>query len=148
MHRCHNRFLDADPATNNLHNRRNTVGRTTRTSNDMSVSVHRIDAVDNRNNVITLRRGRENDILGARLNVLLEIFFFGKHTRTLKDNIYSQAGPWKLGWILFTEVAASFPSNDEVFSLPLYCPVIPSINSIVLEQINDIFDGHNIIDRH
>ena len=148
MHRCHDRFLDADPATNNLDHWSNTVGRTTCTSDDIGVAFDCIDAMNHSHNVITLCRGRKNDILSPRLNMLFEIFPLCEYPGAFQDNIHSQVGPGKISWISFTKVSESFTPNIQGLSVPLHGLVISSIHRIVLKQVDDVVNGNNIVDRY
>jgi hypothetical protein len=98
----------------------------------MGISVHRIDAVNDRDHVVALRRGRKDDILGSRLNVFFEILPFSEYTCALKQDIHRQAGPRQISWILFAEVADCLLPDDQVYFVPLHGLVISAIHSIVL----------------
>ncbi len=132
MDRCHDGFLDADPASDDLDDRGDTVGRAACTGEDARVPIHCIDPMDNRDNIIALGRRGEDYILGSGLNVFFKLLPFRKHARTLQHDIHPQVGPGKTGWIFLTEEADGFSRDDQAFFIRFHGLFISTIHGIVL----------------
>ena len=106
------------------------------------------DPVDDAADVGTLGGRGEQRELGAGLKVLLHPFQVGEDAGALTDHVDVQVFPGKLGRVLDAQEFNGLAVHHQIAVFHLHLAVIAAVDAVVLQQVDQVVQGHEVVDRH
>mmetsp|Transcript_11865 Transcript_11865/g.31436 ORF Transcript_11865/g.31436 Transcript_11865/m.31436 type:complete len:429 (+) Transcript_11865:82-1368(+) len=148
----HRSLDDSELRVEHLDERREAVGRARGVGDDGSLRVEfvlGVDANDVRGDVVTLRRGGDEHLLGASLDVLARALGVKEHARSLNDEVDVHVLPRQLRRVAVGHNLDLISINRERLVVDdLDFRVERSEERVVLEQVHSRLDTARLVDSH
>mmetsp|Transcript_8089 Transcript_8089/g.18339 ORF Transcript_8089/g.18339 Transcript_8089/m.18339 type:complete len:429 (+) Transcript_8089:83-1369(+) len=148
----HRSLDDSELRVEHLDERREAVGRARGVGDDGSLRVEvvlGVDANDVRGDVVTLRRGGNEHLLGASLDVLARALGVKEHARSLNDEVDVHVLPRQLRRVAVGHNLDLISINRERLVVDdLDFRVERSEERVVLEQVHSRLDTARLVDSH
>jgi hypothetical protein len=146
MHGGHQAALDAPLVVEHLGDRRQAVGRARGVGDDGLAGVGLVvDAVDEHRRVV-LRRGRHDDLLRARVDVLLRGFLGEEQARRFDDDVGADGTPVQFGRVLHGGQADATAVDDQGVAVYADLALEAAVHGVVLEHIGQIVGLQQVVD--
>jgi hypothetical protein len=137
--RRHQAVLDADRVVDDLGKRRQAVGRARRVGNDV-VSVFvvlvEVDAQHHRD-VLAAGRRRDDDLLGARIEVLGSSLALGEEAGGLDDDVDAEVAPRQVGRITLGQDLEQLAVDQDALVGHLDRSGVRAQDRVVLQQVRE-----------
>jgi len=148
VHGGHEALLDAELLVDRLDDRRQAVRRARRARNDRHVDrvLVLVDADDERRGVGILGRGRDDDLLGAALNVLHAARGVGERTGGLADVLDAGLLPRDLGRVAGRRQGDRHAVDREAAIDDLAGAREAAVHSVVLQEVLHVLRRHGRVD--
>eukprot|EP00967_Tisochrysis_lutea_P062613 scaffold80440_cov33-Tisochrysis_lutea.AAC.1 len=115
-------------------------------SHGLGVVVVRVDTNNNGRGVGILGRGRDDDLLGATLDVLHAALGGGERTRRLADVLDTNLAPGDLGRVTGGREGDRETVDEEAIALDLAGAREAAVHGVVLKEVLHVLRGHRRVD--
>ena len=147
--RGHQTALDAEVVEKHLGERREAVRGARGVREDV---VHRavvgllVDAEDDRGDVVTGGRSRDDDLLGAAGDVLARILGLGEAAGGLDDDVDAQLAPRQVGRVALFEDVDRLAVDDDLVAVELDGRVETARDRVVLQKVRERLVVGEVVD--
>ena len=144
----HHALLDAERVVEDLDHRGKAVGRAARVGDDVLVARERV-LVDTQHDRLdaALGRGRDDDLLGAALEVQPGALGVGEAARRLDDHVGAEVAPGQVGGVPLGEHLEAVPVDHEFVALGRHVAGEDAVHGVVLEEVRERLGVGEVVDR-
>ena len=105
-----------------------------------------VDADDDHGVELVLRRGRQNDLLGAGRQVLRAIGLVREYAGALEGHVNLQGGPRKLGGVLDGADGDRDAVDHDIGAVGLHYAVKAAVHAVILQQVGQHLGIGQVVD--